>query len=59
MNRLRLITGNGFICTNCCWYQTENGTPMVGSTYCQKQCPNYRGKFRFLFWNFVKCKYWK
>ena len=54
---LRRISRKGWTLTNCCWCDTPNGVPMVGSTYCKEQCPYHRGIIRVLFWRFVKCKY--
>lgn len=47
----------GWALTNCCRYVTEDGTPMVGSTYCKCKCPHYRGEVKILLWRFVKCAY--
>ena len=54
---LRRISKQGWALTNCCWYNTEYGIPMVGSTFCQTNCPHYKGTMRLLFWKFVKCSY--
>lgn len=59
MKLKRIKIKSDFILTNCCWYETENGTPMVGSTYCKKMCPHYKGEIKILCWNFVKCNNWK
>lgn len=57
MIKLRRITNAGLALTNCCWLLTERGTPMVGLTYCKRECLHYRGEVKFLFWRFVKCNY--
>jgi hypothetical protein len=47
----------GWALTNFCWYETKDGFPMVGSTFCDTYCPHYKGTIRLLFWKFVKCGY--
>lgn len=54
---LRRILKQDCILTNCCWYNTKYGVPMVGSTFCKTNCPHYKGVIRLLFWKFVKCSY--
>ena len=54
---LRRISKQGLALTNCCWYETKDGVPMVGSTFCKITCPYYKGTTRLLFWKFVKCSY--
>lgn len=52
----RIKIRNGFILENICGIELKEGLPMVGSKYCKKNCPFYRGEFRILWWNFIKCK---
>lgn len=54
---LRRIKKQGWRLTNCCWYETKDGTPMVGCKFCKNNCPYYKGTIRLLFWEFVKCSY--
>lgn len=54
---LRRISKRGWALTNCCWFETKDGNPMVGSTFCKGICPHYKGTMRLLFWKFVKCGY--
>lgn len=54
---LRRISKQDWALTNCCWYDTKDGVPMVGSTFCKTNCPHYKGTMRLLFWKFVKCSY--
>lgn len=54
---LRRILKKSWILTNCCWYNTKYGVPMVGSTFCKTNCPHYKGIIKLLFWKFVKCSY--
>lgn len=56
---LRAIRSRGWALTNCCWFYTKNGTPMVGSKFCREMCPRHRGVVRILFWRFVKCGHYK
>lgn len=30
--------------------------PVVGSYYCRKNCPFFKGELKILFWKFIKCK---
>lgn len=55
MKLKRIKIRNGWVLTNCCWHETENGMPMVGSKYCKEFCPYYKGTLKFLWWKFVKC----
>lgn len=53
---LRRIAKNDYgWLTNCCWLDTDDATPMVGSTFCCNKCPYHKGVIRLLFWKFVKC----
>ena len=58
MYKLRLISQRkGYILTNPCGRELEEGFPMVGCRYCMDRCPYNKGVIKFLFWKFVKCKY--
>lgn len=54
---LRRISKQGLALTNCCWYKTKDGNPMVGSTFCMSNCPHHKGIIKLLFCKFVKCSY--
>ena len=59
--KLKRITANknGYL-TNACWNNCQtDGVPHVGSKYCKKMCPHYKGEIKILCWNFVKCNNWK
>lgn len=58
MIRLRLVRSNRWRLTNCCWYITEHGTVMAGSSYCTNVCPHYRGTVNLWLAKFVKCNFW-
>lgn len=40
---LRRISKKGWALTNCCWYKTKDGFPMVGSTFCEKNALIIKG----------------
>lgn len=42
--------------TNLCFNSgCENGTPCVGSVYCEEKCSYYKGQFKIGKFKFVKC----
>ena len=52
----RVKEKNGYL-SNFCGRYTDGGTPMVGSKYCINHCPHFKSAFKFLHWEFVRCKY--
>ena len=52
----RVKEKNGYL-SNFCGRHTEGGTPMVGSKFCETDCPYFRGTIKILRWEFIKCKF--